>query len=100
MQEQNEKWEGFYSLSKEMIDALGAYVNNHRAMLFYDSFFPMKRWAFLMDNTDIVAFTRFWQKKKINEFTPERIGRRFRICQRFYPEDRKPLEIINKNHHW
>ena len=81
----------------EMIDALGAFMNYHDVYLFYDSYWQMKRWAFLMDHTDMVALNRFWKKQKYNEYSPVRIEERFRTCAEFYPENRGPLPIIAKN---
>ena len=84
----------------EMIDALGAFMNYHDVYLFYDSYWQMKRWAFLMDHVEMVSFNQFWKKQKFNEYSPKRIAERFRMCSEFWPEDRTPLETVNKNHNW
>jgi hypothetical protein len=85
---------------REMIDALGAFMNYHDVYLYYDSYWQMKRWSFLMDHTDMVSFNIFWKKQKFNEYSPKRIADRFRMCAEFWPENRKPLEVENKNHNW
>lgn len=84
----------------EMIDALGAFMNYHDIYLFYDSYWQMKRWSFLMDHTEMVSFNEFWKKQKFNEYSPKRISQRFKICAEFWPESRKPLEVKNKNNNW
>jgi hypothetical protein len=85
---------------KEMIDALGAFMNFHDVYLFYDSYWQMKRWSFLMDHTDMVSFNDFWKKQKFNEYSPERIKDRFKMCAKFWPENRLPLEVKSKNNNW
>ena len=83
-----------------MIDALGAFMNCHDIYLFYDSYWQMKRWAFLMDHTEMVAFNKFWKRQKFGEYSPERIEKRYRMCADFYPRDRGPLPIEIKNRLW
>ena len=85
---------------REMIDALGTFMNCHDIYLFYDSYWQMKRWAFLMDHTDMVAFNKFWKRQKFGEYSPERIEKRYRMCADFYPRDRGPLPIEIKNRLW
>jgi hypothetical protein len=85
---------------KEMIDALGAFMNFHDVYLFYDSYWQMKRWSFLMDHTDMVSFNVFWKKQKFNEYSPERIKDRFKMCAKFWPENWLPLEVKSKNNNW
>ena len=85
---------------REMIDALGAFMNYHDVYLYYDSYWQMKRWSFLMDHTEMVSFNIFWKKQKFNEYSPKRIADRFKMCAEFWPENRKPLEVENKNHNW
>lgn len=80
----------------EMIDALGAFMNYHDVYLFYDSYWQMKRWSFLMDHTDMVSFNVFWKKQKFNEYSPKRIEERFKMCAEFWPENRPPLEVKSK----
>lgn len=85
---------------REMIDALGAFMNDHDVYLFYDSYWQIKRWSFLMDHTEMISFNRFWKKQKFKEYSPLRIAERFRMCAEFWPENRAPLEVENKNHNW
>jgi len=84
----------------EMIDALGAFMNFHDVYLFYDSYWQMQRWSFLMDHTEMVSFNEFWKRQKFNEYSPVRISERFKMCAKFWPENRAPLEVKNKNHNW
>lgn len=84
----------------EMIDALGAFMNYHDVYLFYDSYWQMKRWSFLMDHTDMVSFNVFWKNQKYKEYSPDRVANRFKMCAEFWPENRKPLEVKIKNNNW
>lgn len=85
---------------REMTDALGAFMNCHDIYLFYDSYWQMKRWGFLMDHSDMVPLNIFWKRQKFNEYSPERISRRYRMCADFYPKDRGVLEMEIKNTLW
>ena len=85
---------------KEMIDALGSFMNYHDMYLFYDSYWQMSRWSFLMDHTDQINFNKFWKKQKYNEYAPTRIQRRFDECAKYWPESRKGLDINSKNIFW
>ena len=85
---------------REMTDALGAFMNCHDIYLFYDSYWQMKRWGFLMDHSDMVPLNIFWKRQKFNEYSPERISRRYRMCADFYPKDRGMLEMEIKNTLW
>lgn len=84
----------------EMIDALGAFMNFHDIYLFYDSYWQMQRWSYLMDNTDMVALNKFWKRQKFGEYSPERIEKRYKMCASFWPDNRPPLQTINKNRLW
>lgn len=81
-----------------MVDALGEFMNFHDIYLFYDSYWQMYRWSFLMDNVDLASLCRFWKAQKYNEYSPARIEKRYKVCQEFYPEYRGKLEIVNLNH--
>ncbi|MBB4035456.1 hypothetical protein GGR21_001349 [Dysgonomonas hofstadii] len=85
---------------KEMIDALGAFMNYHDIYLFYDSYWQMLRWSFLMDHTNQVDFNKFWKKQKYNEYAPARIQKRFDECAKYWPESGQRLEVKNKNTFW
>lgn len=85
---------------RAMIDALGAFMNWHDIYLFYDSYFQIQRCAFLLDNTDPAAFTAFWKQQKFGEYNPDRVLKRFKRAQTYWPENRPPLEVVNKNNAW
>jgi len=84
----------------EMIDALSAFMNYHDMYLFYDSYWQMQRWIFLMDHTDQVSFNVFWKKQKYKEYAPDRIKKRFEESSSYWPENRPPLEVTIKNKYW
>lgn len=83
-----------------MIDALGGFMNYHDIYLYYDSYYQIKRCAFLLDNTDLVSFTAFWKQQKFGEYSPRRITNRFRSSVEYWPEDRTPIAVENKNIYW
>ena len=84
----------------KMMDALGDFMNYHDIYLFYDSYWQMKRWTFLMDNTDIVSLCKFWKKQKYGEYSPERIEKRYKMCQGLYPASLGTIDIEIKNKIW
>ncbi|GHV58676.1 hypothetical protein FACS1894182_11540 [Bacteroidia bacterium] len=84
----------------EMIDALGEFMNYHDVYLFYDSYWQMQRWVFLMDHTDQVSLNVFWKKQKYGEYSPDRIRKRFEECVKYWPENRPPLQVSIENKCW
>lgn len=86
--------------SSAMIDALGTFMNWHDIYLYYDSYYQIYRCSFLLEHTDLASFTAFWKEQKYNEYAPDRILSRFQDAATFWPENRAPLSIENKNNYW
>ena len=86
--------------SRNMIDALSTFMNWHDVYLYYDSYYQIYRCSVLLENTDPASFTTFWKEQKYDEYAPARITSRFETAASFWPEDREPLRIENKNNYW
>ena len=86
--------------SKAMIDALSLFMNWHDVYLYYDSYWQIKRFVFLLDHTDMVSLCAFWKEQKYNEYSPSRMIGRYQEVKKYWPEDRPAIQIENKNKFW
>jgi len=86
--------------SKAMIDALSLFMNWHDVYLYYDSYWQIKRFVFLLDNTDMVSLCTLWKEQKYNEYSPSRMIDRYQAVKKYWPEDRPAIQIENKNKFW
>lgn len=80
-----------------MIDALSEFMNCHDMFLFYDSYWQMYRWTFLMDNVDMVDLNIFWKKQKFGEYSPQRIRKRFEESLEYWPANIEKPELKSLN---